>query len=114
MPDIHAERHIRTVSLEHVEASAVVTADTLEQTTAQLLYRLVGSLNERFLHPQMCGLRLQEPNRRGALRLTLQYVDEGASDAEIRQLARIELAAFDSFIERERPKMLTSTPGLRN
>lgn len=114
MSDIQAERHTRTISLEHVDASAVVTAETIDATLADIIYRLLGSLQQRFQLPEFCRLRLQDPKRRGALRLTLQYVDEGASDAEIRQLARLEHAAFDLSVERERPKMLTAHKGLKN
>jgi hypothetical protein len=107
MPDIKTGRHIQDYSLELLDGTAVVTADDRNEVLATIISRLYHGLQERFQFPEMAGLQLHDPGRKAAIRVSVQFVDEGASDSDIRRLARIDLAAYDEFVERERPKLLS-------
>lgn len=114
MSDIKTGRHIKDYSLELLDGTAVVTADDRDEVLATIIGRLYRGLQERFEFPEMAGLQINDPDRKAAVRVSVQFIDEGASEADIRRLARIDLAAYDQFVERERPKLLSVSKGPKN
>jgi hypothetical protein len=104
--EITARRHARSFSVEVTDASSVVTKATADAAMADMMMRLYQDLIHRFGLREIQEIIGAEPQRKMALRVSLQLIDEGANDWEIREAAHYELRAFDMFVERERPKLL--------
>lgn len=103
-------RRERTHSIELVEATAVTTNADRQDCLYSMVSRLLKAIEERFELPSMIGIAQRDPERRTAFRISVQLIDEGAADTEIRRLHRIDMAAYDDFVDRERPKLLAPKP----